>query len=303
MGDNAELQALFEQASAQAQAVLAEVQKPAAPAAKAKAAEPAAAEDDLESLFDQVSSDTWGKTGPGTLTAESVAPAAEVVKPALPDVAPVAAPLPAADDEAGQDADGMFNRIGHLTRTLHDSLRELGYDKAVETAVNALPDTRDRLAYIATLTGKAADRALAAVEAGQVHQARLQEGAAQLAAKWDRVYAGDANVDEFKAVAAATREFLKILPVETGATNAQLTEIMMAQDFHDLTGQVINRVVSLASDMEKHLLSLLLETTPPEKRPSGDEGFLNGPVVNGAGRTDVVANQEQVDDLLESLGF
>ena len=284
MGDNAELQALVGQASAQAQAAVAWAQ-PAAPAP---------AEDDLESLFDQVSSETWGGGGQ----------AAALV---VPNIAPVevlagVAAAPAGVPEHSETGAG-FNPIGQLTRTRHDWPRELGYDKAVETAVNALPDTRDRLAYIATLTGKAADRALAAVEAGKVHQDRLQEGAEQLAAKWDRVCAGAADVEEFKALAAATHAFLKALPAETTATNAQLTEIMMAQDFHDLTGQVINRVVALASDMEKHLLALLLETTPSDKRGQGEEGFLNGPVVNGAGRSDVVTNQAQVDDLLESLGF
>ncbi len=278
MGDNAELQALFEQASAQAQTVTAAAQKSAAVAP---------VEDDLESLFDQVSSQAWS------------APA-EVAAVAAASATDPAAAVDAATPEAAPD---VFHRVGQLTRTLHDALRELGFDKGVESSLQALPDTRDRLAYIATLTGKAADRALAAVEAGKVHQDRLQDGAQKLGAQWDRVYSGEAGVEEFKATAGATREFLKGLPAETGATNAQLTEIMMAQDFHDLTGQVINRVVTLAREMEQHLLALLLETTPPDRRPNGDEGFLNGPVINAAGRADVVTGQAQVDDLLESLGF
>jgi chemotaxis protein CheZ len=289
MGDNSDLQALFDRASAQAQAVVAAAQKPAPSVA------PAA--DDLEALFDQVSTQAWSKPEPAAAVNDATL---NDVPPALADAA---AAIVAVEVSAAPDAADTFHRIGHLTRTLHDALRELGYDKTVETAVQALPDTRDRLAYIATLTGKAADRALAAVEVGKVHQDRLQDGAASLSAQWDRVYAGDADVEEFKATAGATREFLKGLPVETAATNTQLTEIMMAQDFHDLTGQVINRVVGLAREMEQQLLTLLLATTPSDKRPSADEGFLNGPVIAVAGRTDIVTNQEQVDDLLESLGF
>lgn len=280
MGDNADLQALFEQASADAQTVTAAAQKSALGAVAAPA------EDDLESLFDQVSSQTWSAPAEVAETVAAATGSAVAVDAVTPEAAP-----------------DVFHRVGHLTRTLHDALRELGFDKGVESTLQALPDTRDRLAYIATLTGKAADRALAAVEAGKVHQDRLQDGAQKLGAQWDRVYAGAADVEEFKATAGATREFLKGLPAETGATNAQLTEIMMAQDFHDLTGQVINRVVGLAREMEQHLLALLLETTPPDRRPGGDEGFLNGPVINAAGRADVVTGQAQVDDLLESLGF
>jgi chemotaxis protein CheZ len=291
MGDNSDLQALFDQASAEAQAVLDAAKKPS----------PAPAEDDLEALFDQVSSEARQQVKDPAATAPASASPKDVPAEEIVAVAVVA--QSALDEPEGEKAQDVFHRIGHLTRTLHDALRELGYDKAVESAMTALPDTRDRLAYIATLTGKAADRALQAVETGKVHQDRLQEEGGKLASRWERVFGGDADVEEFKATASATREFLKILPVETAATNAQLTEIMMAQDFHDLTGQVINRVVGLAREMEQHLLALLLETTPPEKRLSTDEGFLTGPVIDASGRADVVNGQAQVDDLLESLGF
>ena len=78
---------------------------------------------------------------------------------------------------------------------------------------------------------------------------------------------------------------------------------MMAQDFQDLTGQVIKKVVELAQRMEQQLLSVLLESMPAEVRVEAPEGLLNGPVINAEGRTDVVTSQTQVDDLLESLGF
>ena len=74
-------------------------------------------------------------------------------------------------------------------------------------------------------------------------------------------------------------------------------------DFHDLTGQVVAKVVKLAGDLEDSLVKLLMQAAPPEQAQKVEEGFLNGPVVNPEGRSDVVANQEQVDDLLASLGF
>jgi chemotaxis protein CheZ len=80
-------------------------------------------------------------------------------------------------------------------------------------------------------------------------------------------------------------------------------EIIMAQDFQDLTGQVIKKVLEAAQNLESQLLALLIEATPEDKRQAVDPGLLNGPVINAAGRSDVVTSQEQVDDLLESLGF
>jgi chemotaxis protein CheZ len=93
------------------------------------------------------------------------------------------------------------------------------------------------------------------------------------------------------------------MPKRTAATSEQLMEIMMAQDFQDLTGQVIKKIVDLAQSMESELLQVLIEAMPEDMKADKPEGLLNGPVVNAQGRTDVVTNQEQVDDLLESLGF
>jgi chemotaxis protein CheZ len=78
---------------------------------------------------------------------------------------------------------------------------------------------------------------------------------------------------------------------------------MMAQDFHDLTGQVVAKVVGLANELEDSLVKLLVQVVPPEQREKVDASVLHGPVVNPEGRTDVVTNQGEVDDLLASLGF
>ena len=211
---------------------------------------------------------------------------------------------PAAGDTASADAgaDEVITRIGKLTRTLHDGLRELGYDKMIESAASAIPDTRDRLSYVATMTEKAAQRALNASEVAKPIQDELAAGAGALSTRWDALFATDPGVEEFKALVGATREYLRKVPEQTRATNAQLTEIMLAQDFQDLTGQVIKKITDVVHKLESQLLKLLVENAPPEKvHVAGD--MLNGPVVNGHLRDDVVTNQQQVDDLLESLGF
>jgi len=198
----------------------------------------------------------------------------------------------------------VFNQVGQMARMLHDTLGALGYDKLLEKTVSALPDAKDRLAYIANLTEQAACKVLNATDIANPLQEELEVGAALLAAKWDALYANKMGVEDFKLMAAETRAFLKsAVPQRTAATKEQLMEIMMAQDFQDLTGQVIKKVVALAQDLESQLMAVLIETMPGEKRTESVTSLLNGPVINAEGRTDVVGSQQQVDDLLDSLGF
>ena len=196
----------------------------------------------------------------------------------------------------------IFHRVGALTRKLHDALRELGYDKALDSAMGQIPDARARLSYIATLTGQAAEKALSKAEEGSALQDGIDAAARALDARWTAIPAGQMGVEEFKALSEETRRFLKQLPAMTQQSRAVFTDIMLAQDFHDLTGQVIQKVVGIAQDIETQLVTLLIENTQQEKREAGDEGWLNGPVIDTR-RTDVVTNQGQVDDLLASLGF
>ncbi len=247
--------------------------------------------DDLEALFDSI-----------VMASQNTEPPAE----AKPQESSATDAGTATIVDSGEEPSGdkVFSSLGQMTRKLHDTLRELGYDKTLERAVEGLiPDTRDRLNYIAVKTEQAAERALSATEVAQPLQERIESGASALSVKWDRMFSNQLSVDEFKQLVTDTRSYLHEVPKHTQATNAQLMEIMMAQDFQDLTGQVIKKVIDLAQQVESQLLQLLIDSTPAEKRCEVDIGLLNGPVVNAEGRTDVVTNQQQVDDLLESLGF
>ncbi len=191
-----------------------------------------------------------------------------------------------------------------MARTLHDTLRELGYDKLLEQTVSALPDAKDRLAYVANLTEQAACRVLNATDIASPLVDDIENASVALGERWDKVFANQSSVAEFKQLAEETRAYLKDqVPAKTRATHAQLTEIMMAQDFQDLTGQVIKKVVVLAQELETGLMAALIDVLPETKRTGEVESLMNGPVINAEGRSDVVVNQEQVDDLLDSLGF
>ena len=246
--------------------------------------------DDLEALFDEIAEQrVWDD-----------APAAAPQAATDTDTEARQAVSPVATEEEPHD---VFRRVGSLTRKLHDALRELGYDKSVEQAVNALPDARARLNYIADLTGKAAEKVLAAVEASQKLNDDVSARAAELDKQWDRLYNNEMSLEEFKSHARENREFIKEISQCSGQLGGHLTDIMMAQDFHDLTVQVVNRIGNMAQGLEEQLVQLLLDTTPPDQRKQVEETFLNGPAINAEGRADVCSNQSQVDDLLESLGF
>ena len=186
-----------------------------------------------------------------------------------------------------------------LTRQLHDSLSGLGYADKLRSSMSELPDAQSRLSYIARLTGEAAEKVL-----GRVEQAKSQND--YLAAETRRVTTALVK-DPVAAVAKGEiMNFLNDIEKISQTSDEHLTEIMMAQDFHDLTGQVIARVVTLAATIEEQLVQLVIDTAPPGTAPLLAEiphEHLAGPVVNPEKTPDVVTDQSQVDDLLASLGF
>lgn len=194
----------------------------------------------------------------------------------------------------------VHQKIGLLTRQLHDALNELGYADQLRGSAGELPDAQNRLSYIARLTGEAAEKVLSRVEQAKAQQDRM-------AAENRRVL--EALVRDPVAAVAKGLVYNHLVDMEREAQVADnhLTEIMMAQDFHDLTGQVIARVVNLAGTIEKQLVQLLVQTAPPTAQPvplpAPERKQLNGPVVDPEGTPDVVTNQSEVDDLLASLGF
>ena len=201
----------------------------------------------------------------------------------------------------------VFQQLGLITRQLHDTLSQLGVMPRLQEAANGLPDARSRLTYIAQKTGDAANKVLNLVD---LAKAEHQSISAQT-----RAMAAAIVADPVKAVATGgVMNFVHDVEAATSRIDGHLTDIMMAQDFHDLTGQVVAKVVSLANELEDSLVKLLVQAAPPDQTAklmahiapplhSVATSELSGPVVAPEGRTDVVANQGEVDDLLASLGF
>ena len=196
---------------------------------------------------------------------------------------------------AGQASPEVFQQLGYITRQLHDTLKQLGVMPKLQEATEGLPDARSRLEYIAKKTGEAAEKVLNSVDLAKAEHAVIT---AQT-----RAMAAAIVADPVKAVASGdVFNFVREVEAGTSRIDQHLTDIMVAQDFHDLTGQVVKRVVALAGDLEDSLVKLLVQAMPLEQVHKV-EVVLQGPVVVHEGRTDVVKDQSEVDDLLASLGF
>ena len=217
------------------------------------------------------------------------------------------------EEAAPEQAAELIDRIGQLTRALNESMRELGLDREVEKAADAIPDARDRLNYIATMTEQAAETALSSIEVAQPLQTEIENRAVKLDDRWQQWFDAPIELVGARELVRDTRSYLQWVPQQTQATSGQLHDIMMAQDFQDLTGQVIKKLVVVIRDIEKQLIEVLLRYLP-EDRVRGYEGerrekhlenssLLNGPQIQTDGNTDIVTDQAQVDDLLDSLGF
>jgi len=270
--------ALFEEVSAQ------RANAPApAPAAPAPAATDSGDSDDLESLFD------------------SVAAANKTPAPAAAPATAPAAPAGEAAADGGEHAEGMFERLGGIVRLLHDSLRELGYDKALTEASTQIVDAQDRLEYVASLTEQAANKVLNTLDDGMPAQEVLSKQAKEMEERWAALFAGKLSIEEFKSLAGDSRAFAAKVSEATEAEKARLLEIMMAQDFQDITGQLIKKVVAITKKVETELAQLLKDNAPAdvrEKIAQKEVSLMSGPSVPSE-----ALNQDSVDDLLADLGF
>ena len=215
---------------------------------------------------------------------------------------------PTPETATGVNTD-IHHSIGALTRQLHNALQALGLTDKFKGLAGELPDAKSRLSYISRLTGEAAEKVLNRVDLAKADHDLIL---AQTRAMSQRLTA----VPTAMPTSAELLAFLANVEGTTRQADEHLTEIMMAQDFHDLTGQVIAKVVTLAANVEEQLVQLLIQTAPhdavtkpvtaggtPTEATAHYQPALSGPAMNPQDNPDVVSGQSEVDDLLASLGF
>lgn len=215
---------------------------------------------------------------------------------------------------------GLYQEVGKLTRELHSAIVNFQIDPRSPRAeeVSQITDATERLDYVVRLTENAANRTMDLVEQSTPVVHGLAEEASALRGDWQRFMRREVQAEEFRELVKRVDSFLTRSESDANAVSAHLNDILLAQDYQDLTGQVIKRVTSLVTDVESNLLKLVLmasqvdrfagiehdeESLRQEKNTEKDTSRGEGPQIHADKREDVVSGQDDVDDLLSSLGF
>lgn len=204
----------------------------------------------------------------------------------------------------------LFAEIGKLTRQLHDSLNNFQLDSRLNDLATAdIPDAKERLNYVITRTEEAANKTMDVVESVFPVVDSLAEQVRAVSPSWTKLMNNEIDLNEFKGLCVDIDVLLTSTGKETQHIHSLMTDVLMAQDFQDLTGQVIRKVIELVREVEDSLINMLTAFGISAEQQKGDESpkvgdnLVEGPIVNKENRDDVVEDQDDVDDLLSSLGF
>jgi chemotaxis protein CheZ len=204
----------------------------------------------------------------------------------------------------------LFQKLGMLTRDLHDALAGFQIDsRIVDLAENDIPDAKERLNYVVTMTEQAAHRTLNAVEDSLPLTEGLESQLKSLGDSWQVFRRKEMSSDDFRSLCLNLDAFFDQAGGQMKTIHKSLSDVLLAQDYQDITGQIIRRVIGLVQEVEGNLVSLVRITgqkftSGTEKKEEEDDKIKAvGPAVPGVDTSDVVSNQDDVDDLLSSLGF
>lgn len=214
---------------------------------------------------------------------------------------------------------GLYQEVGKLTRELHNAIVNFQIDPNSRHAeeVSQIADATDRLSYVVQMTERAANRTMDLVEECSPLLSNIEHEAKALQEQWSRFMRREIGPESFRELAKRVEQFLYVSAQDSRKLSTHMNDILLAQDFQDLTGQVIKRVTKLVTEVESNLVKLVwmagqvdryagiehdhqgMRDEVEKERSSKGEG----PQVAADKRVDVVSGQDDVDDLLSSLGF
>jgi len=223
----------------------------------------------------------------------------------------------------------IFQNVGELTRALHDSIKNFNIpgDQQLLNTQNddadkggsELHDASNGLEYVLTLTKNAADKTMDMVEECAPISSELGQEASLLKQEWLRLRNREMSPDEFRELYTRLDIYFETLDVGTNKLNENMQNIILEQGFQDLTGQVLKKVINLVTEVEGSLVSLMriagqveevvgidvdkYSSKDDDGKTKGPDTVGEGPQYNAEKRADVVNSQDDVDDLLSSLGF
>ncbi len=192
----------------------------------------------------------------------------------------------------------LYDRLGSTVRQLHTAMRELGYERVLDETLREITSSQDRLLYIATLTEQAANKVLNAVDESipiQTEQVLQSKG---IADRWQVMLENSAVPNELSELVSETLSFVNRVADNSEGEKTRLMEIMMAQDFQDITGQIIKKIVELTQKLEIELAQILRDYAPTTVSVDKPVDLLAGPAV-----PDLAMEQDDVDSMLADLGF
>ncbi|SOB74835.1 chemotaxis protein CheZ [Marinobacter sp. LV10R510-11A] len=209
----------------------------------------------------------------------------------------------------------LYREVGRLTRTLHEAIRNFQIvprSQEQKEVLSVMTDASDRLAYVVQMTGQAANRTMDLVEESMPLAHVVRDEATSLREEWQRLRRREMQPAEFRELYGRIDAFFLSVTKDADTIYSSLSEILLAQDFQDLTGQVIQRVTALVKEVEEQMLSLVVMASHVDQltgtvhqidshEVSAEQGV--GPQMKAEEREDVVSGQNDVDDLLSSLGF
>lgn len=200
-----------------------------------------------------------------------------------------------------------FARLGNITREMHEALTALGGNQLHEI-VQEIPNARDRLAYVGKMTEDAANKVLTLVEIAKPRCDDLSTRGEELSKSLERIAAKpDLGVDQARGMVVTCSKFAASTAEFASKQSEVLSDIMMAQDFQDLSGQVIKKVIDIITKTELQLVQLLIDSSPePVAKASAEAGVpasVDDHVLEGPQTDNSALKQGDVDDLLASLGF
>ncbi len=213
------------------------------------------------------------------------------------------------DELTKQRETQLFQELGKLTRELHESMSNFKLDARISDLTEQdIPDAKERLNYVITMTEDSANRTMDAVEAALPVSENIKNRANELHNEWTRFRERDMNVDQFRQLSTDLDNFFPLINEGSTMVHDHLNKILLAQDFQDLTGQIIRRVITLVQDVETSLVDLIKiagkRMAPVETDQEVDKIKAEGPQIQGLDdANDIVSGQDDVDDLLSSLGF
>lgn len=216
---------------------------------------------------------------------------------------------------ASVDDEKLLERIGKIARLLHNNICELGddKDKRLQETNKQIIDIHERLRYVLTKTQSAAETTLSAIENIKPIQSNLSVNATLLTQEWQELIKlenssySNKNLAKFSNLLSKTVSYLEDVPKQTEIANDYLLTVILAQDFQDLTSQVIKKIFHLLQLIESELIQVLLDnstsTNPTATNNiSSPNDLLNGPAINSQKNPEVLSSQTDVDNFLASLG-